>query len=396
MKNPMSTVLIALFLVFCTHAPFMDKSASADSQKTVAKTKTAQNIEDLQPQPGDVRVIDGVEYIYAKNIKYMNTPWEPMYVWIRKDQYSAGLFEGLRSAPAAPTKEQKEMEQRIAKLEEELKKREGAPRTALPAQPVAVPATQPVSMTPVAKVPMLSLPTPTPSYPSPKMKRRVLVLPMTGATDSKFEQFAERATNRLISALEHTGMVICLDPATVGYRGDATLAEAMKDINELHGIQAVVKGALFDSKISLTVYNAETGLILRQLGSDVALLTLEHGTGSEAERMKAMDLGIQPIADAIMRSILSVDWHGRIASTEQGRIFINAGRMSGLEKGDTLAVYAPGEQIIDAATRTPLGKLKGDYKGEIEVAELFGVDASWARPRKGEKFSPTDLVYMKR
>jgi hypothetical protein len=70
--------------------------------------------------------------------------------------------------------------------------------------------------------------------------------------------------------------------------------------------------------------------------------------------------------------------------------------MSALEKGDTLAMYAPREQIIDAATGTPLGKLKGDYKGEIEVAELFGVDASWAKPGKGERFSTTDLVYMRR
>jgi hypothetical protein len=63
MKNHIGAVLIVLFLVSCSHVPFMDKSASADSQKTVAKTKTAQKVEDLQPQPGDVRVIDGVEYI---------------------------------------------------------------------------------------------------------------------------------------------------------------------------------------------------------------------------------------------------------------------------------------------------------------------------------------------
>ena len=110
--------------------------------------------------------------------------------------------------------------------------------------------------------------------------------------------------------------------------------------------------------------------------------------------MKAM--GIEVLTEEVLKSILSLDWHTRVASTEQGKIFINAGRLSGLEKGDTLEVYSPGEQIIDAATKVPLGKVKGEYRGEVEVAELFGVDAAWARARKGDGFSPTDLVYLKR
>jgi hypothetical protein len=43
----------------------------------------------------------------------------------------------------------------------------------------------------------------------------------------------------------------------------------------------------------------------------------------------------------------------------------------------------------------PLGKTKGSYKGELEVVELFGVDASWAKIKRGTSFSPTDLVYLK-
>jgi hypothetical protein len=114
------------------------------------------------------------------------------------------------------------------------------------------------------------------------------------------------------------------------------------------------------------------------------------------DRIRAIDLGIEPIAEDALKSILALDWHARIASTEQGKILINAGKLSGLEKGDTLEVYAPGEQITDAATKMPLGKLKGAYKGEIEVTEFSGEDESWARSRKGEKFSSTDLVYLKR
>jgi hypothetical protein len=70
--------------------------------------------------------------------------------------------------------------------------------------------------------------------------------------------------------------------------------------------------------------------------------------------------------------------------------------LSGLEKGDTLEVYASGGEVMDAATKMPLGKVKGDYRGDIEVVEFVGADASWAKSMKGDKFAPTDLVYLKK
>ncbi len=71
----------------------------------------------------------------------MSTPYEPEYVWVRKDQYSPGLFDSLRSRSPAPTKEEKEMEARIAKLEEDLKKKGVAPQMAYPPQMVYMPNT---------------------------------------------------------------------------------------------------------------------------------------------------------------------------------------------------------------------------------------------------------------
>jgi hypothetical protein len=51
---------------------------------------------------------------------------------------------------------------------------------------------------------------------------------------------------------------------------------------------------------------------------------------------------------------------------------------------------------VKAVVLRPLGRLKGKYKGEIEVSEIFGVDASWARTLKGGPFLPSDLVYVKK
>lgn len=116
---------------------------------------------------------------------------------------------------------------------------------------------------------------------------------------------------------------------------------------------------------------------------------------SEKAKAKAIDLAIEIIADDLLKAVLMLDWHGRVASIENGRVYLNAGRLSGLEKGSVLEVYALGDQIVDAKTKMPLGNVKGAYKGEIEVTELFGVDASAAKVVKGTNFSATDLVYSK-
>jgi len=126
--------------------PFVGKKSDKDAaqKKSDAATKTAdkqkgEKVEEAAPKPGDIKVIDGVEYIYARNKKYMLTPYEPENVWIRKDLYSPGVFDSLFAGRSTDPKEQKEIEARIAKLEEELKKKGIQPQMAYPAQVVNMP-----------------------------------------------------------------------------------------------------------------------------------------------------------------------------------------------------------------------------------------------------------------
>lgn len=412
---------IVLFLVLglasCSWMPFVGKKSDKDAaqKKSDAATKTAdkqkgEKVEEVAPKPGDIKVIDGVEYIYARNKKYMLTPYEPENVWIRKDLYSPGVFDSLFAGRSADPKEQKEIEARIAKLEEELKKKGIQPQMAYPAQVVNMPSG---GMGYTSGVPMLGF-----NYPSPKMKRRVVVLPFTDQTNYKAEGLAELATKRLISRIENSNAIICVDPNTIPHQGALTTPQNMKLLNEIYGVQALMRGTLSDvytttsriegkedkemsfalSKLSVEILNTETDTLLKQLsGRNPVFLSREKGDMSpEKAKIKAIDLAIELIADDILKTTLSLDWHARVVSTEKDRVFVNAGRLSGLQAGDVLEVYAPGQQVIDTTTNRALGKLRGDYKGELEVGELFGVDASWARVLKGNAFSATDLVYIKK
>ena len=406
MKKMIIIFLTILFLASCSYLPSAKKKDGA----TKTDQKKVTDIEEVkEPKPGDIRVIDGVEYIYAHNKRYMFEPTEPENVWYRKDQYSPGIIQSMISDALGPSKKEKTaMEDRITKLEAELKKRNLAPQMGYPVQmgslPIGIgymPGATPITF----------------DYPSPKMKRRVLVLPADDRTNYKSEQLGELATRRLITRLESTGAIICFDPATTNIQGSFTDPANIKTLNEVFGVQAVLKSVLSDvyttttkiegkdeneasfamSKLSIDVYDTDTGLMLKQLaGRNPLSLSREKGELSpEKAKIKAIDLAIEMISDDLLKAVLSLDWHARIASIDEEKVYINAGRLSGLEKGKVLEVYTAGEKIIDSKTKAPLGTTKGTFKGELEVVELFGVDASWTKSKKGGSFSPTDIVYIK-
>ncbi len=409
-------LLLVVVLASCSYMPW-GKKKDEDPSKTAKKTDSAtkkkpargEPEEMKEPELGDIKVIDGVEYIYTRNRKYMLTPYEPPYVWVRKDQYAPGIGEALSfgfGGSASSKKERDELERRIAKLEEELKKKGINPQMAYPTQMGYIPVG-------LGYMPgLISF-----EYPSPKMKRRIVVLPVTDNTNYKSEGLGELATKRLISRLESTGTVICVDPNTLNIKGSYLDAVNEKKMNDDFGIQAILKTTLSDvytsssriegkdeketsfamSKLAIDVFNTETGKIMKQLsGRNPISLSREKGDlSTEKAKIKAIDLAIEMIAEDVLKTVLSIDWHSRVASVDGAKVYINAGRLSGLEKGRVLEVYAPGEEVIDPRTKQPLGRKKGAYKGELEVVEVFGVDASWAKTNKGGSFSSTDLVYVK-
>jgi hypothetical protein len=97
-------------------------------EKTLQIWKTTVNEKEIrktlrpEPQPGDIKVIDDVEFIYASNRRYMFSPYEPLYVWIKKDEYAPRIGENLLTRTSEEEKHLRELEQRIKRLEEELQK----------------------------------------------------------------------------------------------------------------------------------------------------------------------------------------------------------------------------------------------------------------------------------
>lgn len=98
------------------------------------------------------------------------------------------------------------------------------------------------------------------------------------------------------------------------------------------------------------------------------------------------------IIDNLTDHVRMIDWSARVIKVEKKRILINAGRLSGLQAGQNLRVYAKGNEIKDPNTKLSLGKAQGALKGTVKVVDFFGLDGAICEPLAAGKFKQDDMI----
>ena len=88
------------------------------------------------------------------------------------------------------------------------------------------------------------------------------------------------------------------------------------------------------------------------------------------------------------------NWTGRVAKIIGNKIYLNAGRKSGIRIGDVMRVVTDGEQIHDPQTGGLIGMSKGELKGTIEVVDYFGPDGAVAVLHSGGGIIEGDFVQL--
>ncbi len=96
----------------------------------------------------------------------------------------------------------------------------------------------------------------------------------------------------------------------------------------------------------------------------------------------------------IQETLNTIQWEGRIAAVRADKIYINVGRLSGVQIGDILKVVDDGSEIYDPELGYNLGQIRGRVKGTIEIVSFFGVDAAVAILHSGAGFKESDRVEL--
>lgn len=96
----------------------------------------------------------------------------------------------------------------------------------------------------------------------------------------------------------------------------------------------------------------------------------------------------------VIRSVEKLTWEGRIAKVSGSKVYVNAGKASGLVAGDILKVLAPGDDVYDPASGAFLGRSQGQLKGTLEVTDFLGTDGAITEVHTGANFQDGDVVQL--
>ena len=105
-------------------------------------------------------------------------------------------------------------------------------------------------------------------------------------------------------------------------------------------------------------------------------------------------VAVRKIIPEILDLSAKLDWMGRVARILGSKIYVNAGRQSGINIGDVLKVMTEGKEIYDPETGAMIGLSKGEIKGTLEVIDYFGPDGAVAILHSGGSVTEGDFVKL--
>jgi curli biogenesis system outer membrane secretion channel CsgG len=263
------------------------------------------------------------------------------------------------------------------------------------------------------------------------LRKRAVVLPFWNDTPVK-GKFEVLAKNNLREALLEGNKVNLVEEKEIPLRSQDFYLDSEK-LNVGHvaengkkwGVSLVILGRI--SKIAYRRKDDDVGLLRPTAAKAAASVELRLvdvaqakeialGEGAGLSENSTMNLfGQDPddnesyrnevVADAIgeavrkalpalLKEIDRIQWRGKIAKISGAKIYVNAGRATGLQVGDILKVNSQGSDIFDPESGLFLGRTAGDLKGTLEVVEYFGEDGAITRLHSGANFNEGDVIQL--
>lgn len=263
-------------------------------------------------------------------------------------------------------------------------------------------------------------------------KKRLLILPFLDANASRPELLRQKSREVFILDLNRTGELLALDsselkidPKTFVQNGEYKMKDLARPAGDL-GVAAMLEGKIMDLKVKRSADNV--GLVRhmttkfeavvrvriasarggRELFNTVKTVTLEQDNVRVGERVES-DKFIQDnpeliqviVKDAfldftpqILAALDRLVWEGRIAAISGDRLYLNVGRVSGLQVGDLLKVSEEGDDVYDPESGSHIGRVPGRMKGTLEVISYFGTDGAVSVIHSGSGFKENDKVEL--
>jgi hypothetical protein len=252
-----------------------------------------------------------------------------------------------------------------------------------------------------------------------RLRYKVVVVEFQDKTKQGRRGLGAVVTQQLVKQLEESEAVVLVNMDAVRKslgRGDVDFLKTPSTLWQLRtllGVQGLVTGTIQDAlvgtgekgkgaealavaKMEITLLDTDTGNVMRSIKGENPIYTSRAvGELSEDKALrKAIDFALQDVTDGIIRGLAGLEWSTSVASVEGKKIYLNAGKSTGLKVGDMLEIYYPGRQVKHSITGVSLGRLPGKLKGKVKVSQFFGVDASVADITSGGGITTGDVVRL--
>lgn len=261
-------------------------------------------------------------------------------------------------------------------------------------------------------------------------KRRVMVLPLLDFDPARPEDLKQKIREAFIGELNRGSEMIALDSSElkadlskVIKNNEYDMKEISKEAYQL-GVSSLLEAKVLDVRLKrksdqvgvvrnmnttfevitrVRIFNTRTG---KEAYNTVKTVTHEQDDVRIAQRVNSdknflnnpevVEILIKDalfdFASSIQEGIARVSWEGRIAAIQGERIYLNVGKISGLQVGDLLKVTEPSDDIYDAEAGYHLGRVPGRAKGTLEIVSYFGHDGAIAILHSGGGFKENDKV----
>ncbi len=263
-------------------------------------------------------------------------------------------------------------------------------------------------------------------------RKRLMILPFLDEAVDRPQSIRDDARDEVIKELNRIGDIIVVDSKDLNLdfskqisNSEYKMDQIAKASQEL-GISAVLEGKILDIKVKrssdpvgifrqmktqfecvvrMRVFSSRSS---KELLNNTKTVTLTEEGMRVAENLSTDRLlktnpeilqnlvkeSFLEFTPQILSTLERLSWEGRIALVNGDRIFLNVGRVSGLQRGDILKVSDEGDEVYDPQTGNYIGKVPGRLKGTLEVVEYFGQDGSIAVIHSGAGFKENDRVEL--
>jgi hypothetical protein len=253
---------------------------------------------------------------------------------------------------------------------------QAAPRAPEPA-PVSAPSQVPATVAAPAPIPAKTI-------TAPSFRNRILVVE-TGnhGLSSRFGESLKQASAGTV--LDPAQAAFVTRYASFGTPGERS-ALAVK-LQEDFGAGLMIflsasAGTTSGKAITAEVREGQGGTLLKKFDAVIP----SYAPADRSSKDEAIAAVLRKLAGDVKGVADLAPWYGKVVTVEGERVYINAGKETGIGFGQMLNLYRSGKVV------EKLGFAPGQKIGILEITGFVGTDGAYGIVRQGGKAQPSDLV----